>query len=135
MTLTSIIQTRKAARKSTFIAFVDFSKAYDKIDRKLLWQKLETLGIPVKFLQTLKALYNEVECCVRVNGRTSRWFQVNTGLKQGCLLSPILFNLYTGDLSIALKNAGNGVPVGDVKVCSLSYADDIGALSKSEMDL
>ena len=67
LTLTSVVQTGKSQRKDTYVAFVDFSKAYDKINRNKLWKKLAAFGINDKFLNTLKSLYKDVQCCVKVN--------------------------------------------------------------------
>lgn len=86
-------------------------------------------------LNMLKSIYNQVECCVRVNGFKSDWFPVNLGLKQGCLMSPILFNLYVNDLAIELKNIGTGVKCGNEYVSVLLYADDICLLAENERDL
>ncbi len=85
-------------RKSTYTAFVDFSKAYDRVDRRLLWSKLGSIGLGGKMMQALKQIYNKVECCMKVNGVKSNWFSVNTGLKQGCVISPLLFNLFINEL-------------------------------------
>ena len=65
--LTSIAQTRIKKRWSTFIRCVDFSKAYDRIDRNLLWTKLFNLGITGNILNAIRQLYSHVECAVRVN--------------------------------------------------------------------
>ena len=52
----------------TFVAFIDFRKAYDSIDRSLLWLKLEDLGIGGNILTVIKSIYQDVEYCVRLNG-------------------------------------------------------------------
>ena len=94
-TLTSIIDTRRKLRKSTYTAFIDFSKAFDRVNRNILWSKLGGLGINnnCKMLNALKSLYVDVQSCVRVNGYYSEWFDVSNGLKQGCILSPLLFSI------------------------------------------
>ncbi len=61
--------------------------------------KLEHLRLPSKMLNAIKAIYNDVSCCVRINGVKTDFFNVSSGLKQGCLLSPLLFNLFLNDLS------------------------------------
>ncbi len=94
VSFTSIIETRKQQRKNTFAVFIDFSKAYDRIDRNLLWGKLSRLGLYGKIMQALEQIYNNVECCVRINGALSNWFSIGSGLKQGCIISPILFLIY-----------------------------------------
>ena len=122
--LTSVIETRKSLRMSTFTAFIDFKKEYDKIDRQLLFTKLEELGLSSKFRKAVYAIYNNVECCVKVGGRLSKWFEVNQGLKQGCVLSPILFNMFINSLVTEIHALGIGVDIDGEKVAILLYADD-----------
>ena len=100
-TLTSIIETRKLQKKQTYVCFFDFKKAYDTINRGILWQKLNKTGINGKFFNSLKSIYENVNCSVRINGHYTDWFDVtDSGSKQGCLLSPQIFNLYLNDLNL-----------------------------------
>ena len=87
-------------KKDTFASFIDFSK----IDRSLLWHKLSQIGADGKMLRSLKSLYENVKCTVRINGVHSEWFDVNTGLKQRCLLSLLFFNAFVNDLTLAIKS-------------------------------
>ena len=96
-TLTSIIEMRKAMKKDTFVSFIDFSKAYDSIPRHVLWSKLKDMGLGGRLYNALISLYKTVKSCVRLNGWSTDFFNVKCGLKQGCLLSPLLFNLYIND--------------------------------------
>ena len=130
--LTSIVQEQISAKKDTYVAFVDFSKAYDKVDRQKLWQNLNTLGVSGHIIQVLRALYQNVQCCVSVNSVKSRWFPVAVGLKQGCMLSPLLINLYTSDLAMVLKQTGEGVLCDNFRVHILSYADDVSWQNQKE---
>ena len=88
--LTSIIETRKLMQKCTYAAFIDFLKAYDRINRNMLFSKLSALGLKGNFYESMKAIYSNVRCSVKVNGVFSDSFDVSSGLKQGCLLSPML---------------------------------------------
>ncbi|CAG2206578.1 unnamed protein product [Mytilus edulis] len=72
--LTSIIETRKCNRLSTFVAFIDFRKAYDCIDRTILFRKLQSIGIQGNIYNAIQSLYKSVECCVRINGCKTDWF-------------------------------------------------------------
>ena len=133
-TLTSITDTRRKLRKSTYTAFIDFSKAFDRVNINILWSKLGGLGIDnnCKILNALKSLYVDVQSCVRVNGYYSEWFDVSNGLKQGSILSPLVFSLYNiSDLVTSLNTINIGVPVEDKTVCVLLYADDIVLLADS----
>jgi hypothetical protein len=134
-TLTSIMETRKARKLSTFAVFIDFKKAYDTIDRSILWTRLEELGISGRMLTTLKSLYTNVQCCVRINGFTTDWFGVESGLKQGCVLSPLLFNLYLDDLARKIQALGKCVDIGDGNPVNMLYADDIVLLADTPNDL
>jgi hypothetical protein len=134
-TLTNMVETRKRLGKSTFCAFIDFRKAYDCIDRPTLWQKLHTAGIGGKMFLAVKSLYENVQCSVRVNGFQTDWFDVNCGLKQGCSLSPTLFNLFINDLATELSALGKGVHIDNEIISLLMYADDIALVAESPDDL
>ncbi|CAG2239279.1 unnamed protein product [Mytilus edulis] len=134
-TITSIIETRKMCKMSTFAAFIDFKKAYDTVNRFLLFCKLESIGISSKMLNALKSLYHKVQSCVKVNGKITQWFDVQCGLKQGCVLSPILFNTFINNLVSEVKSLNFGIPIEEEKICILLYADDIVLLVENESDL
>ena len=133
--LTSIIETRKEINGNTFVAFIDFKKAYDHVDRNLLWEKMSQLGVGNKVLSALKGIYENVNCCVKVNGFLTNCFEVSTGLKQGCLLSPLLFNMYVSDLIDYIKGNCNGIHIAGENVCALIYADDLALIASNEKDL
>ena len=133
--LTNIIDTRKKLKLSTFCAFIDFKKAYDYINRDKLWERLQHIGISIKTLIAVKSLYTSVSCCVRVNNFHTNWFQVNSGLRQGCSLSPLLFNLFINDLALRIKSLGRGICIDDENISILMYADDIVLIAKNEENL
>ncbi len=134
-TMTSIIDTRKGKKKSTFVAFIDLRKAYDSINRNKLWEKLAEVGVNDRMFQAVKSLYSDVKCCVRINGLYSEWFNVSRGLKQSCLLSPILFNIYINDLLTTLNNFNIGIQIDDDLIAALAYADDLAIMAETERDL
>ena len=83
-------------RKSTgmLVVFIDFSKAHNEVVREKLWSCLQSMGMSGKFLRFLQALYQGSVCRVKVDGQVSEDFEENTGLRQGCVLSLLLFSLY-----------------------------------------
>ena len=88
-------QTKLATQEGGFLAaFIDFSKAYDRVCRKKLWECLRGYGVSGKFLVMLQALYLENSVEVKIGDKRSDHFPVSTGLRQGCVLSPLLFSLY-----------------------------------------
>ena len=133
--LTNIIETRKLKRKQTFTAFIDFKKAYDSINRNLLWSKLEDLGLAGNILNVIKVIYMDVQYCIRLNGLHTDWFNVRTGLKQGCLLSPLLFNLFNNNLVQTINSLNVGVDIDGEKVGILLYADDLVLIAENETNL
>ncbi len=135
LSLTSIIETRKLKRLDTYVAFIDLSKAYDRINRTMLWKRLYKNGLSNKMLQVLQVIYSNVECCVCINGFDTQWFRVKTGLKQTCLISPIPFNLYINDLAIEIKHLNKGIIINGECVSLLMYADDICLVASSEREL
>ena len=106
------------------VAFIDFAKAYDKVDQEKLWSCLQSVGVNGRFLRFLQALYDRNVCRVKVNGHISEEFEVHRGLRQGCVLSPLLFSLYINSAVKRLKEERCGVECGDEIVPGLLFADD-----------
>ncbi len=77
-----------------YFCFVDFRKAFDSVDHKLLLQKLVSYGIKSSFLKIITSLYEKVKSCVRGNDSLTDIFPCNKRARQDCLLSPVLFALY-----------------------------------------
>ncbi|XP_063436893.1 ankyrin repeat domain-containing protein 50-like [Mytilus trossulus] len=84
---------------------------------------------------TSKSLYENVTCKVRVNDRHTPWFNVDCGVKQGCLLSPTLFAAYINDLAKRINNLNCGVCFDDTVLSILLYADDIALIAPDEESL
>ena len=109
--------------------------AYDRSNRELLRHKLSKMGIPGRFLASLQSLYKNVKCTVCVRGQQRDWFDVNCRHKQGCILSPILFNLFINDLPRDINDVGCGISVGDTSLSILLYADNIVLIADSKLKL
>ena len=80
--------------KDVYFAFLDLEKAYDRVDRDAMWNVLRLYGIGGRLLRGVKSFYVGSKACVRVGNEVSEWFPVRVGLRQGCVMSPWLFNLY-----------------------------------------
>ena len=80
--------------KDLFIAFVDLSKAFDTVNRDVLWQVLKRFGCPPKFLNILAQFHSGMMARVVVGRHSSEPFGVETGVRQGCVLAPVLFNIF-----------------------------------------
>ena len=116
-------------------AFIDFRKTYDCINRNLLFHKLNRIRLDGRMFDALKSLYKNVQCSVRINGLYTDWFPAGSGLKQGCSLSPVLFNFYINDLVSKLASLDVGISINGEKVCILLYADDVVLLGENEHGL
>ena len=80
-------------QKNIYFCFIDYAKAVDCVDHTKLWKILKEMGIPDHLTCLLRNLYAGQEVTVRTGHGTTDWFQVGKGVRQGCILSPCLFNL------------------------------------------
>jgi len=93
------------------------------------------VGIQGKFWRVLKNLYEIVESCVLVGRKRSEWFVVEAGVRQGCILSPILFAIFIEGLARALKRVKVSSTLEGVKFNIALFADDLVILAESREDL
>ena len=80
-------------RSKLYVVFVDYKKAFDTVDREILWGILKKRGVSTKVIRMLRAIYKVVNAVVRVGGKLTGVIKCPMGVKQGCQLSPILFSL------------------------------------------
>jgi len=125
LSLSELLDKRTRAGSPTYCCFMDIRKAYDTVWREGMWRRLEETGVSQKMMKMLWGWYTGVESCVLVNGRRSKWFPVEQGVRQGCVLSPLLFLVFINGLIREIREEGLGVRVGEVRVCSLFFADDL----------
>ena len=89
---------------SLFMCFIDLQKAYDTVDRTLLRQVLTRIGVPPQMIAFIPQFHDGVKARVRPgDGASSDWFEVEQGLRQGCVLSPLLFNIFAAVLTVVPK--------------------------------
>jgi hypothetical protein len=109
-TLHSIIHLVLSKEKHRlYCAFLDYEKAFDKVDRSLLWHKLLEHNINGKVLEVIKNMYANAKSCIMVNEVASDFFVTNTGVRQGENLSPLLFALFLNDLKESLNDQMNNL--------------------------
>ena len=88
----------RASGKKLYKYYVDLTKAYDRVFRELLWKILYRLGVPPLMLAVIRGLHDGARGQVRWNGQLSDWFRLTLGLRQGAVFSPILFNIFFGEI-------------------------------------
>ncbi|KMQ82105.1 rna-directed dna polymerase from mobile element jockey-like protein [Lasius niger] len=113
--------------------FMDLKAAFDRVDRKRLWEAMEKRGVRRGLTEKVKEIYESTKCAVRSQGRRSEWFLTGKGVRQGCPLSPLLFSILIADVEEEMKKGQvGGVLVGKERIWTLAYADDLVILAKSE---
>ena len=132
--LTNIMDMAKKENKKLFLAFVDLRKAFDRVWRIGLWAKLAEIGLGGKFLRIVKQLYRIHKRKVNLSGGTTNWIDCEKGVKQGCVLSPILFELFISDIESTL-NASNSLKIGTTSIPGLLFADDLVIIAENEKDM
>ena len=90
----TLMEKTREQHRDVYIAFVDLSKAFDSVDREVLWKILEKCGCPPRFTRVIRNLHDGMKLQVRYGGDVSEPFEVSRGVKQGCVLAPVLFNIY-----------------------------------------
>ena len=106
------------------LAAFDISKAFDKVNHFILFNKLLVRDIPADFIKVLVSWCGKCNVMVRWNGRTSRFFKIFSGVRQGGILSPLLFAVYV-DVSVRkLKQSGYGCKIHGLFTGCILYADD-----------
>ena len=89
--------------RDLYMAFVDLSKAFDTVNRELLWDMLATYGCPNKFISVLRQFHDGMESRVMTSGGESSSVGVQVGVKQGCVVAPVLFNRFVMRVTVLLQ--------------------------------
>ena len=98
--------------KPLYICFVDLKKAYDSVDRETLWKVLKKFGVNEKMIQMIRAFHDGMKAKININGEFSEAFPINQGLRQGCVMATVLFNIFFAaifrEMERKLKQRKNG---------------------------
>lgn len=140
-------------QRPVFTCFIDISKAYDSADRQLAWKILRKRGAPAKLVTLLADLHDDTESALKADSsKADSWFQVGTGLRQGDVNAPLLFNVYIDiavkcfqpliqhlGITLSYKIDGHLVQCKNPSLFKVSwilkYADDIALISDNAKDI
>ena len=113
-------------------AYFDFKKLFNSVDRRTLWDLLRRRAIHAGILSLIWALYSDTESAIKSRGDVSRFFQVKSGVRQGCVLAPTLFNTCIDwIMGETVGNTDCGVSMGDARITDLDFADDIAIFAET----
>ena len=119
-------------KKKLYACFIDYEKAFDRVFHAKLMEILLNVDIDSKDRRIIQNLYWEQTASVKTGSGMSDTFKVKRGVRQGCVLSPLLFNIYTDRI---FREGLCGVKLGDEVFSNLRYADDTVLLAESEEEL
>ena len=125
-----IIEKAREFQKNIHLCFTDYAKAFECVHHNKLWKILQEMGIPDHLPCLLGNLHASQEATDRTGHGTIYWFQIGKGVRQSCILSPCLFNLYAEYImrNAGLDEAQAGIKIAGRNINHLRYADDIPPL-------
>ena len=123
-TFKEIVEYYNYHSSPVYVSYLDASKAFDRINHWKLFRKLSDRGMPIIVTRLLSVWYSTQCFAVKWNSVISDVFYVTNGVRQGGILSPILFNIYIDDLSCRLNNSGIGCHINGKCLNHIIYTDD-----------
>ena len=132
-----IIEKAREFQKKIYSYFINYAKAFDRVDHNKLWKILQETGIPDHLICLLRNLYAGQEATVRTGHGTMDWFQIRKGVRQGCILSPCLFNFCAEYImwNAGLDEAQGGIKIAKRNINNLRHADETTCMAKSKEEL
>ena len=121
-------------QKNIYFCFTDYANAFDCVDHNKLWKILKEMGVPEQLTCLLRNLYAGQEATVRTGHGITDWLQTGEGVRQGCILSPCLFNLYAEYIMQNARpdEAQAGIKIAGRNISNLRYADDTTLTAESK---
>ena len=123
-------------QKDLYHVFTDYKKAFDRVWHDALWATMNLYNINANLIKVIQRLYDNASSTVLFNSSIGEWFKVTVGVRQGCLLSPALFNIFLERImSDALENHEGSVSIGGRKITNFRFSDDIDGVAGTENEL
>ena len=132
-----IIKKQESSRKTSISALLTMPKPLTCVDHNQLWKIVKEMGIPDHLTCPLRNLYAGQEATVRTGQGRTDWFRIGIGVRQGCILSPCLFNLYAEYIMriVGLEEVQAAIKIARRNINNLRYADDTTLMAESEEEL
>ena len=130
-TLKEVVRYYLQLNTPIFLCFIDVKSAFDRVSYWLLLSKLQERGVPLYLLLILQHWFTEQQLCVRWGATISDTFNMKNGIRQGSVLSPILFNVYVDQLNVLLNDSRIGCHIANKAVNNFAYADDLAIVCPS----
>lgn len=135
-TLRQLTEKYEEYSKELYTCYIDFRKAFDSVWRRGLWAVMRHYGYPEKIVRILETAYTDTFSAVRVSGELTGWFRTVVGVLQGCVLSPLLFNIFLEMIiTMALDEDNFGACINGEIISNLRFADDIAVLAEDTVSL
>ena len=123
-------------QKELYHNFIDFKKAFDRVWHKGLWHVLRSFNVEEGLVQMMQSLYNSASSAVLLGSEVGNFFKIKVGVRQGCLLSPVLFNIFLENIMReTLQDFDTTISVGGRAICNLRFADDIDLMGGTNAEL
>ena len=128
--LQQLNKLQRLKKKEYSIVFIDLAKAFGTVLHNSISIGLKCKGISEQVISTILEMYTESYTYISVGGKTTRLIKVNSSIKQGCPLSPLLFNLIIDDLMVKMKKLGIAIKFGDQLVSVMAFADNLALITE-----
>ena len=131
------MEKARELQKNIYFCFTDYAKAFDCVDHNKQWKILQEMGIQDHLTCLLRNLYAGQEATVRTGHGTRDWFQIGKGVRQSCILSYCLFNLYAEYIrrNAGLDEVQAGIKTAGKNINNLRYADDTTLMAERKEEL
>ena len=134
-----VIEKCRDQNRPLYMCFIDYAKAFDCVSHRKLWETMEQMGFPVHIIQLIVNLYKEQESVVRTSNGDTEWFKIERRVRQGCVISPGLYNIYSEHIMrCVLEEHHDGITIGGRRQNNLRFADDttccVYSLTRVDLD-
>ena len=131
-----MMKTAKEHNRNVYMCFIDYKKTFYSVYHERLWVILKEMGVPIQLIVLLRKLYTKQESTIRTEIGETDTINIGKGVRQGCILSPLLFNIYTENIMRdALEDWDGGISIRGRRTTNLRYADDTTLIAETKNDL